>query len=635
MAARPAGSSSTRPDLEGRLRTLPKSPGVYLFRDVRGRVLYVGKAVDLRSRVRSYFRQGGDGRPSVPLIVRQVADIETVVTTSETEALILEDTLIKEHRPRYNVRLRDDKSYVFLRLRMDHPYPWLERVRRPKADGSPLFGPFPNGLAARETSRVLHAVFPLRTCSNNKFAHRQRPCLDHQIGKCPAPCTGLISQEAYRTLAEGAKRFLGGERRDLIRRLQEEMERAADDMRFEDAAVLRDRIHSLEHTQERQDMVRVGRESADFWGLAERGERATLVVLRTVDGNLIDTESFPGLRTGSDDDALAQLVMQFYDAAHEIPASVYLPRLPSAVTALSDALAARRGKAVRVVTASRGEPRRLLALALRNAEARLQCGEPPDADRQAEALERLLHLPRAPHLVECYDVSVHQGSEPVGVGVVFERGEDVPERRRRYRLTPGEGQGDVQWLQEMLARRLQRGIREGDLPDLIVLDGGRAQLDAVLAVYRDLEVETVQVPLVALAKARSVWEGDETRSDSAERVFLPGRKNPVVLKPGSPAFRLLVALRDATHRAAVGYHRVRGRSALIAGLSQVPGLGPVRRRALVEAYGDLQVVPDLPPDEVARAAGIPAGVARTLQAVLRKLRQEPGSDTLEEENTPP
>lgn len=629
MGARRAAGTVLRPDLEPRLRELPKQPGVYLFRDQRGQVLYVGKAVDLRSRVRSYFRQGGDGRPSVPLIVRRVSEIEVVLTASETEALILEDTLIKEHRPRYNVRLRDDKSYVFLRLRMDHPYPWLERVRRPRDDGNPLFGPFPNGLAARETSRILHGVFPLRTCSNNKFAHRTRPCLDHQIGKCPAPCTGLISREAYAELAEGARRFLAGERRELIRRMQNEMEQAAEEMRYEEAAALRDRIRSLEHTQERQDVVRVGRESADFWGIAESRGRLSLAILRTVDGNLVDSESLSVPGGGAD--ALSQLVLQFYDGTGEIPALIYLPRLPADVGPLASVLSDRRGKAVRVLSAGRGEPRRLLALAKRNAEAHLHTGADGDSERQAEALERLLKLPRPPQVVECYDVSVHQGSEPVGVGVVFERGVDAPDRRRRYRLTGGEGQGDVQWMQEMLARRLERGIREDDLPDLIVLDGGRTQLDAVLAVYRRLEVEAARVPLVALAKARSHWDGDADRQDSAERVFLPGRKNPVLLKPGSPAFRLLVALRDATHRAAVGYHRARGRSALIAGLSQVTGLGPARRRALIDAFADLRIIPDLPAEEVAAAAGIPSSVAQSVRAALRRLRQEPGSDTLEEE----
>lgn len=645
MAARDSGASATepppkaktsaRPDLEPLLRNLPRAPGVYLFRDKQGRVLYIGKAAVLRSRVRSYFRTGGDGRAAIPLIVRQVADLETIVTSNEKEALILEDTLIKEHRPRYNVRLRDDKSYIWLRLRMDHPAPWLERVRRPKPDGNPTFGPFPNGLAARETAKVLHDVFPLRTCSNNKFSHRSRPCLDHQIGKCPAPCTGEISPEAYREIAEGARRFLAGERRELLRHLRAEMERASGELRFEDAAMLRDRLRSLEHTSESQVADRGGAASADYWGWSGQGGQVSIVVLRTVEGKLVDREAFPPRQAGPEA-SVDQWLMQFYIDQREIPERICLPAVGEGerepdLDLLAQVLSERRGKKVRLLRPQRGEGRRLLELAARNAEARFAAGTGRDPEQEAEELARLLKLPRPPQILECYDVSVHQGAEPVGVGICFERGIENPDRRRRYRLESGEGLGDVQWMQQMLERRLRRGIREQDFPDLIVLDGGRSQLDAVLHVYARLEVEWAQAPVIALAKARTQFDARGQAIGPGERLILPGRLNPVLLRTGSPAFRLVVSLRDATHRAAVGYHRQRGRSSLLAGLERVPGLGPARRRALQDAYPNLAMAAQASADDVRRATGMPAAVVREVQATLRRLHAGQAFGTLNED----
>lgn len=625
-----APSSSLRPDLEPRLRCLPTTAGVYLFRDRRGRVLYVGKAKNLRSRVRSYFRVGGDGRATVSSLVRQVQEIETIVATNETEALLLEDALIKDHKPRYNIRLRDDKSFPFLRVRRDDPFPTIELVRRPKPDGNSLFGPYADSAAARETARVAQQVFALRTCSNAKFAHRSRPCLDHQIGRCPAPCVGRIDEAGYAALVDAAERFLAGDREGVLADLESRMQAAAEALDFEQAALLRDRIAALKATAASPLMVRPGAATRDTWAVAAQADGAVVLVLHSVAGTVVDRDVFPGVAVG-DSETLEQAVLQYYRGERPIPERIDLPPLGANLAALAAILSERRGKAVTVADAARGDGRRLLRIAAENAVAALGDRAAEPFETRAAALERALKLPRTPVVIECYDVSVHQGSEPVGVGVCFDRGSDDPERRRRYRLTPGEGRGDVQWLQEMLERRLRRGIEAGDLPDLIVIDGGIAQLNAALHVARALEVEWQRVPIVALAKARSSYNADDVADTGAERVYLPGRRNPVVLKPGTPQFRLLVSLRDATHRAAVGYHRSRGRSRMLAGIEQIPGLGPKRRRRLLDAFSSLEAVAFAAPEHVAKEVGIPHALAVQLVATIRRLQQGEGWDTLNEE----
>ncbi len=619
---------SLRPDLEPTIRKLPTGSGVYLFRDKRGRVLYVGKAANLRSRVRSYFREKGDGRASVPILRRHVDSIETILADSEREALLLEDALIKDHAPRYNIRLRDDKSFLFIRLRQDHSWPYVQVLRRPKKDGNPTYGPFPSAFAARQTVKELHAIFPLRTCSNNKFAHRSRPCLDHQIGRCPAPCVGLISDEAYQDMVDGARKFLAGDRSELKRQLKDNMAKAAADLRYEDAARYRDRLTALDETAEKKTVLRFGRGSADAWGVSGDQQHAAISILHSIQGQLFDTQTFPGLSANAGQIELAPVILQYYQDGRLIPETILVQDLPPDAELVQSILSERRGKQVNLLAPQRGDRARLLQLAVRNAQAAFNSRDTSSYAEVARYLEQKLRLPREPVEIECYDVSVHQGAEPVGVVVHFSHGNEDKNRRRRYRLQAGDGQGDVQWMQEMLTRRLQRGIREDTLPDLIVLDGGIAQLNGVLAVMKELEIEWQRVPVVALAKARTDYGNDDQEDASSERIFLPGRRNPVVLNPGSGVFNLMVSIRDATHAGAIGYHRRRGRSRLLAGLEQIDGMGPARRASLLETYPDLAAVADQTADRIARAAGIPENVAARVLRRIQELQADGGLDTL-------
>lgn len=612
--------------LENDLGSLPQEPGVYLFRDREGRVLYVGKARNLRQRVRSYFQNSGETRVMIPQLLRKVSRIETIVAPDEYEAILLEETLIKEHRPRYNVRLRDDKSFLFLRMRTDDPFPYLEIIRRPRETQFPTFGPFASAWAARQMVKVLREFFPLRTCSNHKFAHRSRPCLDHSLGMCPAPCVGMITPAAYQVLVQSALDFLRGDREGILKRLRQEMEQASEELRFEDAALLRDRIRALEGSGEAKTVVRFGRDSSDIWGVVEEEDRFAAVVLKVVDGKVVEMDPFPGLRKIETEVPLHQLLLQYYRHQQTLPGTLCLsprfrqvPELPYIERHLSD----RRGKRVEIRFPERGGERDLLDMAERNAKELLR-NSFTEGEAQEE-LARILRLPRIPEVIECYDVSHLQRTRPVGVQITFVRGLEDLSRRRYYKLKelpPGEkdGLGDPQWIGEMLKRRLKRGIAEGDLPDLILLDGGKPQLGMAMRIYKELEMEWSRVPVVALAKARNPEEDAPPHPfREEERIYLPGRKNPVILKRGSPSYRLFVRLRDTTHRAVLGFHRRSLRSSILLGLEGIPGMGPRRRQRLHEVYPNLLTILTLPSTTVAKATGIPIRIVEEIKRWMGKV----------------
>lgn len=615
-----------RLDLEQVLANIPNTTGVYIFKDKRGRVIYVGKAANLRQRVRSYFRQSGDERHFIERLRQTVASIETTLSGSERDALVLEDALIKQHQPQFNVKLRDDKSFLFLRLRRDDPFPYVEIVRRPTQDTNPTFGPFPSAKAARRTANILHKVFPLRTCSNIKFSHRTRPCLDHQIGRCPAPCVGLISGEAYGAIVDGAEKFLSGDRKNAHDLLKKQMDQAAEELRFEDAARFRDQLAALEATSEEPLVYQFGSDSSDFWGhysnnvLMGEGDTtpmsfAAVTVLRATAGRVIHSDIFTGVRIESADD-LASVLLQYYSDSRSIPASIYVGLEPANLGDLEAILSERRGKKVKIRQPQRGDAAKLLQLAHQNATLAAKTRKTIAYEQVAAHLEKTLHLPRPPYDIECFDVSVHQGENPVGVRVAFSLGQENPDARRRYRLEAGPDRGDVQWMLEMLDRRLRRGIEEGSFPDLIVLDGGMAQLQAIHKLCQQLEIEWQRLPVVALAKARPDDGLEHSVNRTLERVYLPGRRNPILLKPGTPSYDLLVSLRDATHNAAIGYHRNRSRNHLLAGLERVAGMGPERRRRLLEAYPDPSAILLETVETVRQATGIPIRVIKALQAEL-------------------
>jgi excinuclease ABC subunit C len=600
--------------------TIPNAPGVYLFRSQEEEVLYVGKASNLRQRIRSYFHDEGEIRPAVHFLLKKSAFIEAIVTPDETEALLLEESLIKEHRPRYNIRLRDDKSYLYLRIRNDHPFPYLEIVRRPKETSFPTFGPYPSSSSLRQMVKTLLKFFPLRTCSNNKFSLRSRPCLDHQIGRCPAPCVGKITPEGYKVLVDSAIRFLKGDREKILQQIQKEMEKASEELRFEDAIVLRDQLKILEELDLRPAVVQFGKGSFDAWGFAEGERYLSAVVFHSVEGKVVYMDPFPRLPVGPRED-YEQILLQYYGSYGLLPETILLPpRLKEILNlqSIASALEKKRGK-VEIRFPQRGPEREVVEMAEENAKKLLSTSSSQDDLRGAEDLARLLSLPRVPEIVECYDISHFQGAEPVGVKIVFVRGFEDVRKRRVYRLSPfSSGIGDPQWMAEMLKRRLQKGVQEKDLPDLIVLDGGKAQLYAVLKVYEEMEIEWNQVPVIALAKPHSSWETNLPPEQKEERIYLPNRKNPVLLRKPRPAYLFLTQIRNASHKAVLGFHRYRLRSRLLLGLEQIPGMGPKRREILKKCFPNLKTILYTPVEEIQKKTRIPRKIVEEVIHFLSK-----------------
>jgi len=607
-------------ELREKVSHFPAGPGVYRMVDAQGKVLYVGKAKDLRARVRTYLRDGADGRPRVRLLMARVADIECVVTDSEKEALILENTLIKRHRPRYNVTLRDDKTYLSLRLDVRSPFPRLTMVRQVKPDGALYFGPYSSARSLRETVDLVQRLFPLRQCSDAEFRQRTRPCLYCQIRGCRAPCCGLVDPPTYRGVVDQVVLFLRGRSGELLAGLRTDMAAAAGRLDFEEAARLRDRVLAIELTLERQKAVTHRPVDRDVVALVREGGEVQVAVLVVRAGNLIDRRAyyFPDLQ-GEAPEVAAEFLQQYYRGDRIVPAEVLVGEaLGSDEGALlAEWLGEKRGRRVAVTTPKRGEKAALVAMAAENARQLLAERRRTKVGYEAALaeLQARLHLPAPPRRLECYDISNVQGREAVGSLVTFLDGFPHKQGYRRFVVRTVAGADDYAMLREVLSRRLARRHAEGwELPDLLVVDGGRGQLAVA---ERALADAGVAIPTAGLAKARALPGSGEAVEHSPERVFLPGRVNPVVLPRNSSALFLLQRLRDEAHRFAVTHHRQRrSRAGLASTLDAVPGVGGKRRKALLKHFGSLKRVREASPEEVASVPGISLALARRIAAAL-------------------
>ncbi len=617
--------------LQERISALPAQPGVYLFKDSQAGILYVGKAQNLRTRVRSYFVRGGDGRFRVHLLVPQIADVEVVATANVKEALLLENQLIKKHKPRFNVRLRDDKNYLALRLDPSQPYPRFTETRRFQRDGAIYFGPYTSSNSLRRTLGALQHIFPLRTCSDSvmkSYRRRGRPCLEHAVGRCAAPCCDLISDEAYARLVQGATLFMKGQVSDLLSELGVQMEAAASEERFEEAVRLRDRIQAIERTVERQSMVSTRMLDRDVFGLARDGARLEVQVLHVRQGKLLggNAYSFRDVRL-SDSDALDSFLSQFYAGDRDLPGEVLLPIDVDGREALEGIWRERTGRAVALVIPQRGDRRQLIQMAERNAALSLleRTRREEDTDGRLEALRELVGLPDFPHRIECYDISHLHGSFSVGSRVVFVDGKPHKSEYRRYKLRETDPGDDYAGLREVVRRRLAR-LETEPAPDLLLLDGGKGQLNVVRAVLADLGVR--DIPLASLAKERDL-DGASPRvrrhaGSKREKLFLPGVKDPLELKPESPATLLLQHVRDESHRFAIRYHReLRSKAGLRSILDELPGIGPVKRRALLRQLGSLERIRNATEEQLAAVRGISRPDAAMIVRFFAALRTDP------------
>lgn len=604
--------------LEEKLDALPNRPGVYLMKDRGGRVIYVGKAVNLRNRVKSYFTRGSsDSRAFVQLLDRVLFDLETVVVSTEKEALLLENELIKKHRPRFNVQLRDDKNFLCLRLDTKHRYPRLETVRRPKRDGARYFGPYASAASIRETLRVVNRFFQLRTCADHVLENRKRPCLLHQIGRCPAPCVFPIPEADYRANVDAVVLFLEGRSAPLIDALRTRMKNAAKKLEFEEAARLRDQVIALERSLERQAIATTDAIDQDVFGLYREADRITIYALYVRGGRITGGRAHHFSSEFPDDELVASFVNQYYADENFVPAEVLLPFAPNEPEALAELLTESRGEKVRVHVPQRGDKVELIKLAARNAERAFS--ERTRSREEIEvALGRLkdrLHLKNLPRRMECFDISHQQGTSIVASQVASVDTEPDRARYRHYRLKTVHQNDDFASMHEVLTRRFTRGLKDDDLPDLIVIDGGKGQLAAAHAAMKDVGVEGVD--LVALAKSRDLDVTDASTTRSPERVFLVDRKDPIVLPQTSPELFALTRLRDEAHRFAITFQRkVSRKRGLQSELDQVPGVGAARRTALLRHFGSLKQLKEASIEELAAVDGVGPAVAERLHAFL-------------------
>jgi excinuclease ABC subunit C len=614
-----AASERPGPAPEDRLAAVPAAPGVYLLKDAHGKVIYVGKAVNLRARVRSYLR-GGDERSQVRFLVGKLASFETLVTASEKEALILENNLIKQYRPRYNIRLKDDKSYVSVKVTVGEAWPRVLVTRRIVKDGSRYFGPFHSASAVRETLDTIRKIFPLRTCSDGVFRNRSRPCIEYDIKRCLGPCVLPVDRAAYESHLRQAMQLLEGRSREVAMAVRARMEAAAAAERFEDAARLRDQLRAIEKTQERQQVVAHWGADQDVFGLYREGGAIEVQVLFVRDGKLVSNQAYAfDAWELPDAEVLEAVLTQFYQAvARDVPDEILLPVGISDAAVRAEYLSERRGRKVTIAVPQRGDKLRLVAMA--QANARQSFLERRDAaaegSRQVAELQRRLDLRAAPRRIECVDIATFQGGETVGAVVAFADGRPWKDGYRRFRIRSISGTDDFAAVAEVLARRFRDGPRRADPPDLLVIDGGLGQLGAAKAVLA--EIGLGELAVVGLAKERVARDPRAREIQKRpDRVYLPGRKNPVVLRSNSTALFLLQRVRDEAHRFANTYHRaLRRRARLGSLLDAIDGVGPGRRRALLRHFGSMRRVRAATQAELMEVQGISAALATRIKERL-------------------
>jgi excinuclease ABC subunit C len=605
--------------LQTQADALPQSPGVYLFKDLKGAILYVGKAKELRKRVRTYV-QGREQDIKTSLMLAKVAQIDHIATRTEKEALILEDTLIKEHHPRYNIQLRDDKRYPLLRLSIQERFPRLSVVRRTREDGALYFGPFPAATSMRETLRVIHKAFPLRRCSATQFAHRSRPCLNFQMNRCLAPCCNEVSEETYNRIVEEVRLFLEGKSDLLAEELRKRMDQEATALRFEEAGRIRDRLAALERITERQKVITQDSFHRDAVGLARQGGKVGIQVLFIRGGRLLGGRFFAIKDAGlPDQEVLSTFLHQFYKDGQFIPPEILVPFSLEDAPVLEEALGEQGKKRIRVRSPRQGsQGNDLLQMAEANAAGKL-LGQLKGEDALQE-MQKRFSLSHTPARIEGFDISNLGGGLAVGSRVVFEDGEPAKAHYRRYRIKTVQGMDDYAMLYEVLVRRLRRGKEEADLPDLILIDGGKGQLNIALEVLKELKIEGVDA--LSIAKKR--------KPEEEEKVFLPNKKEGISLRSSSPASLLLQRVRDEAHRFAIAYHtRLRSKAGLSSLLDKIPGIGAERRRSLLKHLGGLEGIMKATSEELAEAPGMNKTLAQQVWEHLHgaKINNLPREDT--------
>ena len=597
------------------LEQYPLEPGVYLMKNEKGDVLYVGKAKQLKNRLKQYFLKS-DTRPMIPFLLSELTHIDTLVVPTEKEALILENTLIKKHAPKYNALLKDDKTFISLMINNTHPWPMLRLTRykgKPKEKGL-YFGPYTSAYAARQTFELMTRLFPLRQCSNEEFKRRTRPCLLYGIKRCIAPCVNKCTKEEYQTFVEGAIRFLRGQDKEIVKNLYEQMQKASDSLEFEQADAYLHSIRQIEHVTEKRGIVaKTDGNSYDALAIYRQGDEVILMQLFMREGKLVGSEHYAFHRVlESDEELLRSFLLQHYTEKNFLPPEILLPMNIPESDLLEEILHSVHAKKITLATPHKGEKKALVALAYKNARATFE-QEKNDLElreRMLLDLQETLKLNRYPKRIECFDTSNISGADLVASMIAFTNGEKDKKRMRLFRIRGIDKGDDYGALHQALSRRLQRAKDEDDLPDLIIVDGGKGQLSTALDVLKELDIASVDA--IALAKQEARHDKGITR----EKIFLPHHNDPISLNPHSPLLFLLQKIRDEAHRTAIGFHRKRRQKRVIATqLDDIPGIGPIKRTRLLRHFGSLQRILSATPDALQEVKGITQKDIAALQKI--------------------
>ena len=603
-----------------RLAAVPLEPGVYLHRDAEGKVLYVGKSASLRDRLRSYFGSKKNLDPKSVELVSRIDDFEYIVTASEQEALLLENSLIKEHKPKYNIRLKDDKTYPYIKVDLAEDFPRIYVTRRTANDGARYFGPFASAGSVRKTLDLLKRLFPYRSCTKTITGNDSRPCLEYHIKRCVAPCTGYASRNDYSEVIAQVVMFLEGNTKEIVSDLKTTMLEASDNLEFERAGALRDRLKAIEKVYEGQNVVELGSEELDVIGAAYGGEEAWVEIFFIRQGKLIGRDHFTmsGTREEDGQEILARFIEQFYSSASHVPRKILVPESITDKEMVAGWLETKRKGPVEINVPQRGAKRRLIEMVTTNAAQgleQLKLKWISDSTRMETAMSELqeeLNLPRSPKRIECYDVSHIQGTNTVASMSVFQDGKPLSSNYRRFKIKSHDGNDDFASMREVLSRRFKRlkNARDGGeenasfaaAPDLVLIDGGKGQLSSAVEVMLHLGLQDIQ--LASIAKRE-------------EEIFLPDAAEPVIMPKNSQGLFLLQRARDEAHRFAVTFHRnLRGKSSVKSALDLVPGIGPKRRKMLIRSFGSVKGIREASEDQLAAAPGMTAKVARQIKEHL-------------------
>jgi len=597
--------------LEEKLKSIPSNPGVYIMKDADDKVLYVGKAISLSNRVRSYFQAGAKPHALTPSMIPQVKDIDYIITDSEVEALILENNLVQKYKPKYNIKLKDDKRYPYLKVTTED-FPRIIMTRIVEKDGSKYFGPYVHYKATRQSIKEITKAFPIRTCNLDLSGEKKhRPCLNFHIGRCLAPCTGIASKEDCQEVAKNVCYFLKGNADDVLKNLTDKMIEASTNLEFERAAQIRDRINSIQQILEKQKVSSSDGEDQDVIGFYQKDDDACVVLFMVRGGKLQDQEHFflNGTEGSTPTEILTAFIEQYYHEASFIPKTILLQNDIEMQEAVEQWLSEKRGSAVTLHVPQKGKKLEMVEMAAKNASSILERDKAltvfkKDDNPSLIGLRDVLSLPRQPNRIDCFDISNLGGSLAVGSMVVFQDGEPNKSEYRRYRIRTVEGQDDFAMMREVIERRVRDAMEGGTpLPDLIMVDGGKGQLSTAVEVLKEFNLDSTQ-PIIGLAKKQ-------------EQIFLPGQSDPVVLDNHSPILHLLQRIRDEAHRFAITYHRKLREKALTSSiLDYIPSIGPRRKQLLIQRFGSIEGIRDASIDELRSVNGITQKIAEDIRKHL-------------------